>query len=76
MFLIEILEKLLHSLKLKKKNRTLLLNYWALTCSGKVLALKLRDHLTGASSATNKLCASLGKSDATFLSCICKIRTL
>lgn len=41
----------------KKKNHTLLLNYCALTWSGKVLALKLRDHVTGASSATNKRCA-------------------
>lgn len=35
----------------------MLLNYYQLKCSGKVLLLKLRDHLPKASSATSWLCA-------------------
>lgn len=53
MFLIEILEKLL---KIWKDHK-LLLRYCQLTHSGKVSSLKLRDHLSSASTATGKLCA-------------------
>lgn len=53
MFLIKILEKLL---KIWKDHK-MLLHYCQLTCSGKVLSLKLRDHLSSASPATNKLYA-------------------
>lgn len=41
----------------------MLLNYYQLKCSGKLLALKLRDHLTSASSAQlTTSCVILGKS--------------
>lgn len=55
MFPTEVSKKLLHPLTFFK-NHKMLLDYYQLKCSGNVLALKQRNHLTSASSVHSQLC--------------------